>query len=89
MKRRSTTTAERVTVSLPRDLFEWGEGERRRTHLSRSRFVADLYRRYQEALEERRRVARYAAAYGKVPATDAEDYLTDRSAEVLFGDADQ
>jgi metal-responsive CopG/Arc/MetJ family transcriptional regulator len=88
MKASAKTTAERVTVSLPRDLFEWGEGERRRTQVSRSQFVADLYRRYRGALEERRRVARYAAAYGKVPATDTEDYLTERSGDVLFGDAD-
>jgi metal-responsive CopG/Arc/MetJ family transcriptional regulator len=79
-------TAERVTVSLPRDLFEWGEGERKRAHASRSQFVADLYRRYRDAVEERRRVARYAAAYGKVPATDAEDYLAERSLDVLFTD---
>ena len=78
------TTAARVTISLPRELFDWGE--RQRAHVSRSEFVADLYRRYRETVEERRRVARYATAYGKVPTTEAEDYLTERSAGVLFGD---
>jgi hypothetical protein len=47
--------------------------------------VADLYRRYREALEERRRVARYASAYEKLPSTEAEDYLVRLSTELLTG----
>ena len=82
-------TAERVTVSLPRDLFEWGEGERRRAHVSRSQFVADLYRRYRDGVEERERVARYAAAYGATPTTEAEDYVTRRSVELLYAEGEE
>jgi hypothetical protein len=46
--------------------------------------VADLYRRHRTAANERRTVARYAAAYAKIPSTEAEDYLTERSTEMLF-----
>lgn len=88
MSARRRDAAERITISLPKDLYEWGEFERQRARISRSQFVADLYRRYREALEERRRVARYAAAYAKTPSTEAEDYLVSRSAELLLADSD-
>jgi metal-responsive CopG/Arc/MetJ family transcriptional regulator len=70
-------------VSLPAELFERGENERRRRHERRSEFVAGLYRRYLEDVEERDRVARYTAAYGELPEVPEERWLVERSREVL------
>jgi metal-responsive CopG/Arc/MetJ family transcriptional regulator len=76
----------RITVSLPADLFERGERERRRRHERRSEFVARLYRRYLDEIAERERAARYAAAYAREPETAAERWLTERSTELLGDD---
>jgi len=78
--------ARRITVSLPADLFERGERERRNRHERRSEFVARLYRRYLQEVEEQDRVARYAAGYGKVPETAEERWLVDQSLTELAGD---
>jgi metal-responsive CopG/Arc/MetJ family transcriptional regulator len=81
----SGTRVRRVTVSLPADLFAWGEKERARRKVSRSAFVADLYRRQLEELEKEQRVARYAAAYGKQPETEEERAWAEGSAHALAG----
>jgi metal-responsive CopG/Arc/MetJ family transcriptional regulator len=73
----------RVTVSLPADLFERGEDERHKLQKGRSEFVAGLYRRYLQEVEERERAARYAAAYAKLPHTPEEQWLVERSVEGL------
>jgi metal-responsive CopG/Arc/MetJ family transcriptional regulator len=69
----------RVTVSLPADLFERGEDERRKRHERRSEFVASLYRRYLHEVDERDRVARHTAAYAKLPETPEERWLVEQS----------
>lgn len=76
----------RITISLPNDLFERGERERRRRHERRSEFVARLYRRYLDEIAEHERVARYAAAYARVPETPEEHWLTDESMGLLADD---
>lgn len=79
----------RFTVSLPGDLFSRGEAERVKHQISRSEFVASLYRRYLDDLEERERVARYAAAYAAQPETDEERAWAEASAAALgdlYGD---
>jgi metal-responsive CopG/Arc/MetJ family transcriptional regulator len=78
----------RVTVSLPADLFERGEDERRKHHERRSEFVARLYRRYLQEIDEQERVARYAAAYAKLPETPEERWLVDQSISALTTDAE-
>ncbi len=86
MKARTTSThsrARRITVSLPAELFERGENERRRRHERRSEFVAGLYRRHLQEVEEQDRVARYAAAYASLRETPEERWLVERSREVL------
>jgi metal-responsive CopG/Arc/MetJ family transcriptional regulator len=84
MKRNdSDARVRRVTVSLPADLFAWGEKERARRKVSRSAFVADLYRRQLEELEEGQRVARYAAAYSKQRETEDEHAWAEGSAHAL------
>jgi metal-responsive CopG/Arc/MetJ family transcriptional regulator len=86
MKSRTTppsSRVRRVTVSLPAELFERGENERRRRQERRSEFVAGLYRRYLDEVEERDRVARYEAAYARLPETREERWLVERSREVL------
>jgi metal-responsive CopG/Arc/MetJ family transcriptional regulator len=79
----------RVTVSLPADLFERGEAERRKRHERRSEFVARLYRRYLQEMDEQDRVARYAAAYKKVPETPEEHWLVEQSVAALSTDVDE
>ncbi len=69
-------------------LFEKGEQERAKRHISRSEFVASLYREYLHKVEEEERVRRYAAAYAKLPSTEEEEALTVASMELLFSDAE-
>lgn len=83
---RPDSRVRRITVSLPSELFERGERERRKRHERRSEFVARLYRRYLDEIAERERVARYAAAYEKVPEAPEEQWLADESTAVLFDD---
>jgi metal-responsive CopG/Arc/MetJ family transcriptional regulator len=82
MKARGQGTR-RVTVSLPADLFERGEDERNKLREGRSQFVAGLYRRYLQQVDERERAARYAAAYGKLPETPEERWLVEQSVDAL------
>ncbi len=79
----------RITVSLPADLFERGETERRKHLERRSEFVARLYRRYLNELDEQERVARYTEAYAKLPETAEERWLVEESAKDLFGDVEE
>jgi metal-responsive CopG/Arc/MetJ family transcriptional regulator len=86
MKARTTAPSSRVrrvTVSLPAELFERGENERRRRHERRSEFVAGLYRRYLDEVEEQERVARYTAAYASLLETPEERWLVERSREAV------
>jgi metal-responsive CopG/Arc/MetJ family transcriptional regulator len=76
-------TVRRVTISLPAWLYERGEEERTRDGLTRSEFVARLYRRYLEELAERERVKRYAAAYARQPQTKEEMDWAEAAADAL------
>jgi metal-responsive CopG/Arc/MetJ family transcriptional regulator len=87
--KRATRRSRRVTVSLPADLFERGEDERRKRHERRSEFVARLYRRYLQEVDEQDRAARYAAAYGKLPETPEERWLVEQSIAALTPDLEQ
>ena len=73
----------KATVSIPADLFEWGEQERSRLAVTRSAFVTLLYRRYREESIVRERVARYAAAYGRQPDGEQEHRWAERAADAL------
>jgi metal-responsive CopG/Arc/MetJ family transcriptional regulator len=82
------TGVARVTISLPADLFARGEEARVLCRMSRSAFVAQLYQRYLDELEEEGRVARYRAAYAALLATPEEESLTEASMDLLArGDA--
>ena len=83
MKPHPDGRAKKVTVSIPADLFARGEEERERRQISRSEFVAELYRRHLQAIEEERRVARYAAAYAKQPVTEEERAWAEAGAQAL------
>jgi hypothetical protein len=52
-------------------------------HEKRSEFAARLHGRHLDELAEPERVARHTAAYGKVPETTEERWLTDESTAVL------
>jgi metal-responsive CopG/Arc/MetJ family transcriptional regulator len=82
MKSRSGLV-QRVTISLPADLFAKGEAERRRRSVTRSEYVAQLYVQHLEEEEKQARVARYAAAYAAHPSSPAEDAVLGASAEAL------
>ncbi|MGH3428148.1 MAG: hypothetical protein ACRDQZ_11385 [Mycobacteriales bacterium] len=73
----------RVTISLPADLLARGEADRRRRCVSRSQYVADLYRHHLGELELQDRVARYSAAYQAQPADPAEDAVMAAGAAAL------
>ncbi|MBV8084425.1 MAG: hypothetical protein JO247_06380 [Chloroflexi bacterium] len=75
---------EKVTISLPGDVFAWGEAERAKMQLSRSEFVTRLYRdrMYQQELDERAR--QYERAFKAHPYTEEENQWTRMSSEMLF-----
>lgn len=80
----NTTTTTKVTISLPTDIYKRGEEERMRRGLSRSEFVANLYREHLRQAEHEARVARYAAAYANHPeASDDLGWVTEAAAATL------
>lgn len=62
-------------MSLPRDVYNWVEAERRKRELTRSELVTRLLREemHRQALEDRAR--QYEAAYRELPETDDEREL--------------
>ncbi len=74
---------ERFSVSISRPLFEWGEEERQSMGMNWSEFVAFLYERLRDEVEHQQRLARYVAAYAKIPETSAERALSDISVGLL------
>ena len=79
-----TNHAQKFTVSVPRYLYEEAERERVRLGMSRSDFVASLYRSYLREAERERKIARYKAAYERLPASPEEDALTQESTELML-----
>ena len=80
--------AEKVTVSLPAELFTRIEERRRRLGISRSAEVSRLLLRGWQQFETEERERRYRAAYGTQPETDEERGLADEAAaELLQEDA--
>jgi hypothetical protein len=73
----------KFTVSLPEELFEFGEKERHRRQLTRSGFVANLYLEALRARYEERRAAKYAEAYAGCPETEEERQIAE-AASALF-----
>jgi phage gp46-like protein len=74
----------KVTISLPTDVYRRGEEERTRQGLSRSEFVANLYREHLRHAADKARIARYAAAYAEHPeANDDLAWVTDAGAATL------
>lgn len=84
----SDSRVKKVTISLPAHLFAWGEQERTEQQISRSEFVAALYRQHFDRVEKERRSARYTAAYAADPATQAEQALTEASMALLADEPD-
>jgi metal-responsive CopG/Arc/MetJ family transcriptional regulator len=78
----------KVTISLPAQLFVRGEQERAEQQVSRSEFVAALYRQHFDRIEKERRIAQYTAAYAADPATPAEQTLTEASMALLAAESD-
>ena len=79
--RRAEKRTVKVTVSLPAELFAWGE--RTRGQRPRSEFVSALYR--QEQLQQR--VERARAAYADQPWSAEEDAVVEagrRSLEAFW-----
>jgi hypothetical protein len=56
---------------------------RQRARISRSEYVASLYREHQRALRREAKIARYTPAYREHPATPEEDALTVTSMGLL------
>lgn len=87
--KKSEDLAKKVTISIPADLFAWGEQERTKRDVTRSEFVATLYRQSRDDCIARERLARYAAAYAKQPMTDEERHWAESAADslaTLYGD---
>ena len=79
----TSTATTKMSVSLPTELYKRGESERTHRGLSRSEFVAALYREHLRRVDDEARVARYAAAYARQPETDAERVWTDMSIRAM------
>jgi metal-responsive CopG/Arc/MetJ family transcriptional regulator len=83
MKARMSSRARKVAISLPEDLYEEGERERQELGMSRSEYIASLYRTHQEERKLQQKIERYSAAYAQTPASAEEDALTESSERVL------
>src|SRR4029077_13902466 len=83
MKHTVASKVHKFTVGIPERLSELGEEERVQLGVSRSEYVANLYSAHLRELALREKIARYPAAYAKMPATPEEDELTALSEEVL------
>lgn len=70
-------------MRIPQPLFEQGERERKELGISRSEFVAALYRAHLKDVARREKIARYREAYGRFPPTSEEDALTSMSLDVM------
>lgn len=84
----SMNRAEKVTVSLPAELFARIEGRRHDQEVSRSEVVSDLLWRGWRQAEAEEREERYRSAYQEQPETDAERAWAEEAAEDLFGEED-
>jgi metal-responsive CopG/Arc/MetJ family transcriptional regulator len=87
MKTEARARVHKFTVGIPETLYELGEEERVRAGVSRSQYVANLYRAHLREVARQEKIARYAAAYGSLPATPEEDALTSMSEAVLASDS--
>lgn len=75
--------AARFTVTVPADLFDWAEQERKEQGLNRSEFVAKLYRQHRDEQFIQERAERYRVAYAKQPTTQEEHEWAAAAAESL------
>ncbi|MFZ0214840.1 MAG: ribbon-helix-helix protein, CopG family [Candidatus Dormiibacterota bacterium] len=75
---------EKVTVSLPAELFTRIEEHRRRLGISRSAEVSRLLLWGWRQVEAEERERRYRAAYGAQPETEEERGLADEAAAELL-----
>lgn len=87
MKRKNGTL--KFTVTVPADLFEWGEEERKREAANRSEFVTSLYRARRQEQIARERQARYEAAYAAQPPTLEEREWIEAGGDALADLADE
>lgn len=83
---KSGVTVEKVTISIPKRLFDWGEEERRKQNASRSEFVSALYAEKRKQQEYEERVERYRIAYALCPSTPEEDALVAEGTALLFSE---
>ena len=81
-----TPGVRRVTISLPSDLWDWAEKERRRRGLNRSQLITTVLAAWRSANAERARIERYAVAYGKKPVTKEEATWADAAAEAMLAE---
>lgn len=77
---------EKVTVSLPGELFAHVEKRRQETGVSRSEVVSDLLWRGWRQLEDEHREARYRATYHAQPDTAEESEWADLAAGELLAE---
>jgi hypothetical protein len=83
MSRPTSSRAHRFTVTIPASLYEQGEQDRHALGLSRSEYVAALYRDHLNGIARQQKIARYREAYAHQPPTPEEDALTELSEQLL------
>jgi len=81
--RKQQARAPRFTVTVPADIYDWAEQQRKEQGLNRSEYVTELYRQRREEQILREREARYRAAYAKQPTTQEEHEWAAAAAESL------
>ena len=82
----TTEKVQKITISVPPDLFAREEAERRSRGLSRSELINTLCRQALDALDDHRRAARYATAYAVTPET-AEEHAWAEQAYLTLAEA--
>jgi hypothetical protein len=82
------TTSVKFTISLPTALFEMGEREREQLGLSRSAYIAELYRTHLRLHNQELLLREYESAYRGQPDTDEELAFADAAAKELLAQSD-
>jgi hypothetical protein len=78
----------KFSVSIPEHLYLVGERERRRRGLSRSAYIAELYRAHMRLLDRELLLREYEEAYRGRPDTEEELAFADAAVAELFSESD-
>ena len=76
----------KIAVSLPEDLLEKAEQERKASGESRSAFIRRAIRTTLKQKEKEETISNYIKGYNRLPETAVEIELAQKSADIVFAE---